>query len=235
MRRAAMILVAALLIGGIAYAQETPARRRRIPPTRSRSRGRSRRPSCGPMRTFLSTASSIRGRRSSSSAMWKTRGARTTVGRAAERGGPYQVAEEDQKKFEEVVGDAFLKELSRSKQFEVVDEVGPDTLLVRAMVVGYCVRRAWELCRDRRRLYGVARRGDFCLRAHRRGDRCRTGHDRRTPTDSPPPARAMGGVGSAQMNQATVWNDIKIWATSVARELKTKPSTRPRKRPARNK
>jgi hypothetical protein len=47
----------------------------------------------------------------------------------------YAVNEESQEKFKQVVGDAVVKELARSKQFTVTDEVGPDTLLVRGAMM----------------------------------------------------------------------------------------------------
>ena len=39
--------------------------------------------------------------------------------------GPFAVPEEDQEEFGELVRNALLKELGRSKKFELVDEIGP--------------------------------------------------------------------------------------------------------------
>ena len=38
-------------------------------------------------------------------------------------------------KFEEVVAEAFIKEIQKAKKFEIVDEVGPDTLIMRGAVL----------------------------------------------------------------------------------------------------
>ena len=63
-------------------------------------------------------------------------GGETTAGTTAKlvRGdaGPYAIREEDQERFKQQVSAVFVAELSRSKLFEVVDEVGPGTLIVRA-------------------------------------------------------------------------------------------------------
>ena len=47
----------------------------------------------------------------------------------------YTVSEESRAKFEEIVSDVVVEELNRSKQFEIVDVVGPRTMLVRALVL----------------------------------------------------------------------------------------------------
>ena len=39
----------------------------------------------------------------------------------------FGISDADREKFEEVVSEAFVKEIQRAKEFEVVDDVGPDT------------------------------------------------------------------------------------------------------------
>ena len=63
-------------------------------------------------------------------------GGETTAGTTAKlvRGdsGPYAIRPEDQERFKQLVSEQFVAELARGKLFEVVNEVGPGTLIVRA-------------------------------------------------------------------------------------------------------
>lgn len=43
----------------------------------------------------------------------------------------FGITEEGRAEFEKVVGESFLKELEKGKRFELVDEIGPDTLILR--------------------------------------------------------------------------------------------------------
>jgi len=54
----------------------------------------------------------------------------TTMTTSRGNQGHYAVTDESRAKFEEIVSDTFVEVLGRSKIFEVVDEVGPDTLTV---------------------------------------------------------------------------------------------------------
>lgn len=58
-----------------------------------------------------------------------------TTSKMLTTGGGFAIREEDRQKFAKVVSDAFVKELERSKLFQVVDEVGPDTLILRSGVL----------------------------------------------------------------------------------------------------
>ena len=51
------------------------------------------------------------------------------------RGGPYEVSERQKTKFRALVVSVFLEELSESKHFTLVDEAGPDVLLIRGAVL----------------------------------------------------------------------------------------------------
>ena len=51
------------------------------------------------------------------------------------RGGPYEVTEKQKERFKKTFGDAFTKELGKSEHFALVDEAGPDVLLVRGAVL----------------------------------------------------------------------------------------------------
>lgn len=50
-------------------------------------------------------------------------------------GGPYEVTEDQKARLREVVREKFLEELSKSKHFTLVDEPGPDVLLIRGAVL----------------------------------------------------------------------------------------------------
>ena len=47
----------------------------------------------------------------------------------------FGVSEEGRKEFEAVVSEIFVAELNKAKQFSVVDEIGPNTLIMRAAVL----------------------------------------------------------------------------------------------------
>jgi hypothetical protein len=149
----------------------------------------------------------------------ESRQARTTIEQSRGATQPTVISAEGQQKFEEVVGDAFLTELGRSKQFEIVNEVGPDTLLVRAQVLDI-------VSTVPNTQYGtvdsfISSLGEatiiFELIDAETGIVQATIGERRQIL---PPSRATGGVGGSQLNPATVWNDVKNWATTVARDLR---------------
>jgi hypothetical protein len=149
-----------------------------------------------------------------------TRQPRTSIEKSRGGSGPYTVSEEGQKKFEEVVADAFVKELGRSKQFEIVDEIGPDTLLVRATVMDIVSSVPGTIAGTVDSF--IASLGEATLifeliDAETGVVQATTGERQQIL----PPSRATGGVGGAPMNEATIWNDVKNWATVVARELRT--------------
>ena len=54
---------------------------------------------------------------------------RTSVART--RGGPYEVTEAQKERLQAIVTGEFRKELAKSEHFTIVDEAGPDVLLVR--------------------------------------------------------------------------------------------------------
>jgi hypothetical protein len=143
----------------------------------------------------------------------------TSIEKSRGGSGPYQVSEEDQAKFQEVVGDAFMTELSRSKQFAIVDEVGPDTLLVRAQVLDIVSTVPGPIAGTVDSF--ISSLGEatlvFELIDAETGVVQATVGERRQIL---PPGRATGGVGGAPMNSATIWNDVKNWSTTTARDLR---------------
>jgi len=55
--------------------------------------------------------------------------------RRTSRGGPYEVTAEQKERLRELAGEVFLEELGRSERFTLVNEPGPDVLLVRAALL----------------------------------------------------------------------------------------------------
>ncbi len=58
---------------------------------------------------------------------------RTAMARS--RGGPYEVTEEQKERLQQIVTEAFLDELSKSTHFTIVEESGPDVLLIRGALL----------------------------------------------------------------------------------------------------
>lgn len=58
---------------------------------------------------------------------------RTSVSRS--RGGPYEVTDQQKAGFRRVVGETLLDELGKSERFTLVNEAGPDVLLIRAALL----------------------------------------------------------------------------------------------------
>lgn len=47
----------------------------------------------------------------------------------------FGISEEDRKEFERILSDAFVEEIQKAKNFEVVDEIGPNTLIMRGAIL----------------------------------------------------------------------------------------------------
>jgi len=58
---------------------------------------------------------------------------RTSFSRS--RGGPYEVTDEQKARFRQVVGETLLDELGKSTRFTLVNEPGPDVLLIRGALL----------------------------------------------------------------------------------------------------
>jgi hypothetical protein len=142
----------------------------------------------------------------------------TTASQLSNYVGPYAVTDDSKEKFEEVVSEAFVKELNRSKLFEVVDEVGPGTLIVRA-VVGDIVSNVPADYRGTANIH-LASVGQatflFELIDSETGViQARTGERR----EIQPPGSTYE-VSRAPANAATIWNDVSRWARAVAHDLR---------------
>jgi hypothetical protein len=54
---------------------------------------------------------------------------------ARSRGGPYEVTEEQKARLSKLAGELFIEELGKSERFTLVNEAGPDVLVVRAALL----------------------------------------------------------------------------------------------------
>jgi len=149
-------------------------------------------------------------------------GGETTAGTTAKlvRGdsGPFAIRAEDQERFKTLVSETFVAELERSKLFEVVDQVGPETLIVRAGFLDIVSDVPPNVER-----YGniyLASVGEATIvfeliDASTGVIQARAGERRLIQPD----ARARG-VNTAPANSATVWSDVERWARERAEDLR---------------
>jgi hypothetical protein len=147
-----------------------------------------------------------------------TKGAPTTAGKLRGNDGPYFVNEESRLEFEELVTDEFVKELNRSKQFEIVNEVGPDTLLVRALLLDIVSNVPPKYTGTADVYLSAIGEATFVFElidAETGEVQATVGERRRIQ----PPSRFYD-VSSAPATSATIMNDVKVWAQSVARDLR---------------
>jgi hypothetical protein len=160
--------------------------------------------------------------------MWESvfqfrEGGETSYGTTAQmmRGdvsGPFEVTEDSKEKFREIVTDAIFGELGRSKLFEVTDEVGPDTLLVRAGVLDITSNVPPNLREFRIHLASVGQGTIFfeLIDAETGIIQARVAERRYIQ----PQQRMNQQVNTAPANAATVWNDVERWARDEARTLR---------------
>jgi hypothetical protein len=135
----------------------------------------------------------------------------------------YPVPREQQEKFKQVVVDAFGEELKRSEKFQMVDEVGPGTLVVRGAVMDIL---SWVPPSTARADVYLAEVGEGVvffelidpgtgLMQARVGERSNI-----RPPDS------SDSAFSRPANFNTVWPDVDRWARAVASELRRELETR---------
>ena len=136
----------------------------------------------------------------------------------ADQSGNYYIRDESKEKFKEVFSDAVVKELGRSKLFEVVDTVGPGTLLVRGGVLDIVS----DVPPD------ATRRGEVYLAAVGSGViffeliDAETGviQARVAERRNIQPQARMQQVSTVPVNANTVWIDVERWAREQARKLR---------------
>lgn len=130
----------------------------------------------------------------------------------------FTISEEGRAKFEEIVSETVQKELNRSKQFEIVDVVGPKTLLVRALILDIVSNVPPNVGRQANVHLSNMGEATFIFElidAETGVIQARAG-DRRY---IQPPSR-MNQLNSAPTTSATVWNDVEMWARDQAQTLR---------------
>jgi hypothetical protein len=131
--------------------------------------------------------------------------------------GPFAISDESKEKFKEIVSEAVVKELGRSKMFEVTDTVGPGTLLVRGAVLDIVSDVPPNLSGGGIHLTSVGQATMvFELIDAETGVVQARAAERR---EIAPPTR-MNRVNPAPVNSATVWNDVEQWARGEAQILR---------------
>lgn len=145
--------------------------------------------------------------------------AETTTERLLGGGGPFTIREESKKKFGEIVNESVVKELGRSKIFEIVDEIGPGTLLIRASVLDI-VSDVPSNYAGPTEIY-LTSVGEatfiFELIDAATGEVQATAGERRW--IQKPNQRSIG-VGATTADAAPVWAEVEKWATGMARDLR---------------
>ncbi len=132
--------------------------------------------------------------------------------------GPFVISPDDQETFKQVVSEVVVKELGRSKQFEVVDVVGPGTLLVRGAVIDIVSSVPPNFGRFTNVHLESVGEATFVFElidAETGVIQARVG-DRRT---IQPPSR-VNTVNPLPANSATVWSDVEQWARAQAQTLR---------------
>ena len=149
-------------------------------------------------------------------------GGETSAGTTSEllRGGsgPFAIREEDQERFKTLVSDQFVAELARGKLFEVVDAVGPDTLIVRAGFLDITSNVPPNVAR-----YGnihLASVGEATIVFELIDASTGVIQARAAERQLIQPEARMRGVNTAPANSATVWSDVERWAREQAQDLR---------------
>ena len=218
MKKAAYLLFCGVLMAGVLYAQDAPVEKVTGADDLVQEKG----PWEG---TWIHPDADIS--KYSKLYMWESlfkfrEGGATSAGTTMQmmRGdssGPYAVTEESKEKFKQVVSDAVVKELARSKMFEVTDTVGPGTLLVRGAVLDIVSYVPPNLREDRVHLASVGE-ATFVFElidAETGVIQARVAERR----NIQPPSR-MNTVNTAPVNAASVWNDVEQWARGEAQFLR---------------
>lgn len=143
---------------------------------------------------------------------------RTTTAMMRGDQGYFAISEEGRDKFEQIVSETVVKELNRSKQFEIVDVVGPGTLVVRGLILDIVSNVPSNVGRTANVHLSHMGEATFVFElidAETGVIQARAG-DRRY---IQPPSQ-MNQVSSAPTTRATVWSDVEMWARDQAQTLR---------------
>ena len=132
--------------------------------------------------------------------------------------GPFAIREEDRERFKTLVSETFVAELERSKLFEVVDQVGPETLIVRAGFLDIVSDVPPNVER-----YGnihLASVGEATIVFELIDATTGVIQARAAERQQIQPEWRTRGVNTAPANSATVWSDVERWAREQAQDLR---------------
>lgn len=132
----------------------------------------------------------------------------------------FGIREEDREKFKQVVGEAFVKELSRSKKYDIVTDATPGTILLEGAVLDIVSHVPPELASARSDVYLASVASvTLVLEMHD----AVTGQvlayvEERRKIEQP-----GGRIDSFTMpaNSVTVWSEVSRWARSSASRLRS--------------
>jgi hypothetical protein len=133
--------------------------------------------------------------------------------------GVFAVNEEDRAKFGKIVSEAIVKELGRSKKFELVDEIGPGVLLMRGAfldVISTVPPSRAGLVDVYLTSVGEATMVFELIDSETGVIQARVGERRRIQ----PPGATMNQVAAMPSTSATIWADVNQWASKVAYDLR---------------
>ena len=142
----------------------------------------------------------------------------TTIEASRGDQGYYAVTDESKAKFEETVSDTFVKVLGRSKIFEVVDEVGPDTLIVRVAMLDIVSDVPPSRPGTQDTYLSAVGEATFLFElidSETGVIQARVGERRRIQ-----PGSRMNTVSTRPANSSTVWAEVKMWADQLAEEVR---------------
>ena len=130
----------------------------------------------------------------------------------------FGISDADREKFEQVVSESFVKEIQRGKKFELVDEVGPGTIIVRGAALDIISKVPPEMV-GRSDIY-LSSIGEATLVLElldaQTGDVLAVVAERRA-------LQSRGGQieFSVPTNSATVLAEVRRWARSGASKLRS--------------
>lgn len=132
----------------------------------------------------------------------------------------YGILEEDQVKFKQVAGDAFVKELSKSKKYDLVEKAGPGTILLEASVLDIVSHVPPQMTgRSEVYLSSVASVTLVLeLIDSETGQIIAYIEERRK---IQPPGGGRIDSFSMPANSVTIWSDVSRWARSSASRLRS--------------
>jgi Protein of unknown function (DUF3313) len=132
----------------------------------------------------------------------------------------FGILEQDQEKFKDVVSEAFLKELTKSKKYDIVEEAGPGTILLEGSVLDIVSNVPPELT-GRSDVY-LSTVGSATLVIElldsETGQILAYVEERRKIT---PPGSGQIDRFSMPTSSVSVWSDVGRWARSSASRLRS--------------